>query len=479
MSKFSDRCKAYLEADGHTIYSFSKASGLDRTTVHRLVNGKRLPSREFLMEFCHELRINAREEKEIFELYEEEKVGTAVYQNRKYVLNFLSEVHSAEHRNSSEAETSFTGEFLPYTDTLLDTRTQVYYLLQSAFVKNTESSCILTNLPTDSALHITNYLVRMYLKYQKNVILKHLITLMPNPSAVQNVNCNLESITRVLPLALSDFKTYLPYYTYGHIYRSDFFQLPYPYYLMTEHAVLEISSDMKRSILHRDPASVQLYHGELERILADARPLMQISHTLEDSLRLYTNVSWPSHLIHNSLAAMPCLTWAVPRHLLMETAQKLLFPRTFSELLQVFYRNPPEDPDMTAFFSRDGLIDFLKTGRITGQMVSYLPPLTPEERLEALRNFLETNGKKLFSARLLRLNLHLSDKLHIELLPGQQLLFCIFNPEKQIRFVLLHEPTLYDAFSDFFGYLGDPVNSFPVEETNEIVERLMNEYLGN
>jgi len=477
MSKFSERCKKYLEADGHTVYSFSKASGLDRTSLHRLVNGKRLPSMEFLQEFCNELRINAREVKEIFELYEEEKVGTAIYQNRKYILRFLSEIHSSEHTDGNEAAPACIGTLLPYTATLLETRTQIYSLFESAFCNNTGSPCILTNLPADSALFITKYLIRMFEKYQKHVILKHLLTLTQDPSSTQDVNCNLKCIAQVLPLTLSNFETYLPYYTYGHIHSSDFSQLLCPYYIMTEDAVLEISSDLKRSILHREPDTVKLYRSDLERIFSEARPLMQISHTPEDSLRLYMKVSWPSHSILSSLEVMPCFTWTVPRNLLMETAEKILPPEIFSNVLHPFFQKPLDNPGVPVYFSVEGLVDFLTTGQITGQMLSYLPPLAPEDRLKTLRNFLKRNGKEMFSARLLKLDLSLSKKLNIELLPGQRLLFCIFNPENQLRFVLLHEPGLYNAFSDFFGYLGNPVNSYTVEETNELVEHMMEEYL--
>ena len=477
MSKFSERCKKYLAADGHTVYSFSKATGLDRTTLHRLVNGKRLPSVDFLQEFCNELRINARETKEIFELYEEERVGTAIYQNRKYIHRFLCEIYSAEHSNSNETDMVFHGMLSSYTATLPETKIQIYTLLESAFCENTDSPCILMNLPADSELHITKYLVRMFQKYQKPVILKHLLTFAPNPSSTQDVNCNLKNIAQALPLALSDFKTYLPYYTYGHILSSDFSQLLCPYYIMTENAVLEISSDMKRSILHRDPDTVKLYRSDLERIFSEGRSLMEISHTLENSLSLYQNVNLSPSSILSCLETMPCFTWSVPRHLLMDAAQKLLPPQSLPELLQFFSRQPPENPGLPVFFSIEGLTAFLETGQITGQMLSYLPPLTPGERLETLRNFIDANGKNLFSAHLLKLDMSFSDKLYIELLPGQKVLFCVFNPEKQLRFVLLHEPSLYDAFSDFFGYLGSPVNSYTVEETNEIVERMINKYL--
>lgn len=477
MSKFSERCKKYLEADGHTIYSFAKSTGLDRTSVHRLVTGKRLPSREFLLDFCDGLRINAREAKEILELYEEEKVGTAVYQNRKYILRFLSEIHSVENQDNAEASSSFAGELSPFTETFLDTRTQIYYLLEAAFCSSAEVPCILTNFPADSALYITRYLIRLYLKYQKHVLLKHLITLTPNPAVLQDAGCNLKNITEVLPLALSGFDTYLPYYTYSHIYSSDFSQLPWPYYVMTDDAVLEISSDMKRSILHREPSCVQSYRKELDRIFSEARPLMQIPRTPEDSLKLYMNKSWPSHNVLASLESLPCLTWHVPQHLLLETAENILPSPIFTHLREALLENPLSSPIQPVYCSVKSMIHFLKTGQITGQMTAYLPPLTPRERSETLRNFLDTNGKSQFSARFLKLDLSMSDNLYIELLSEQQLLFCIFHPEKPLRFVLLHEPSIYDAFTDFFNYLGDPVNAYSIEETNELVQNLLKEYL--
>lgn len=477
MSKFSERCKQYLETAGQTIYSFSKTTGLDRTSIHRLVNGKRLPSRDFLLDFCKELRINAREERELFELYEEEKAGPAVYQNRKYILRFLSEIQPLENLTVNETSAFFDGTLLPFTETSLATRTQICCLLESAFCGKSKLPCILTNFPTNSALQITRYLSRMYLKYQRHVLLKHLITLTPDPSKLQDASCNLKSIAQVLPLALSDFNTYLPYYTYGHIHSSDFSQMPYPYYIMTEDAILEISANMKRSILHQDADTVQNYRLELERIFSDSRTLMHIPRTLEDSLTLYMKVSWPSHTVLGSLEPLPCFTWSVPQELIMKTAREVLPEPAVSSCLECLCQNPLDNPELPVYCSMENLINFLKTGQITGQMASYLPPLTEEERLETLQNFLDTNGKSLFCTRFLKLNLVIPDNLYMELLPGQQLLFCMFHPDRPLRFVLLHEPGIYEAFADFFQYLGDPLNSFSAEETNEIVRSLIKEYL--
>ena len=479
MSKLSERCKQYLEADGQTVYGFSKSTGLDRTSVHRLVNGKRLPSREFLLNFCKGLCINAQDVKEILELYEEEKAGPAVYQNRKYILRFLSAVHSMKNQIPDDTIFSFPNECFSFTNTLSATRVQIFQLLESAFHGPSEVPCILTNLPTDSAIPITGCLCRLYSKYHRHVLLKHLITFAPNPAAAQDVNCNLESIARILPLALSDFNTYLPYCTYGHIDSNSFSWVPWPYYIMTGDAVLEISYDMKRSILHREPAQVRQYHRELERIFSEARPLMQIPRTLADSAALYTKASLPSHPILATLECLPCFTWSVPQSLIMDTAKKLLDASAWKEHLGTLLHLPAAASNMPVYFSMNGLIAFMKTGQITGQMAAYLPPLKPEERRQTLKNFLAENGKSLFSAQLLKLNLAFPSNLYIELLPEQQLLFCMFHTEKPPRFVLLREASIYEAFVDFFHYLNDSLNSYSVRETNEIVESLMNEYLSS
>mgnify|MGYP000341000041 FL=1 len=48
MSDFSEKCRQYIEDTGTNIYQLSKISGLDRTSLQRMVTGKRLPGPEFI-----------------------------------------------------------------------------------------------------------------------------------------------------------------------------------------------------------------------------------------------------------------------------------------------------------------------------------------------------------------------------------------------------------------------------------------------
>ena len=44
MSDFSSKCREYLKNTGETVYQLSASSGLDRTSLQRMITGKRILS---------------------------------------------------------------------------------------------------------------------------------------------------------------------------------------------------------------------------------------------------------------------------------------------------------------------------------------------------------------------------------------------------------------------------------------------------
>lgn len=51
MSDFSSKCREYLKNTGETVYQLSASSGLDRTSLQRMITGKRLPGMDFVRQF--------------------------------------------------------------------------------------------------------------------------------------------------------------------------------------------------------------------------------------------------------------------------------------------------------------------------------------------------------------------------------------------------------------------------------------------
>lgn len=69
MSDFSNKCREYLKDTGENVYQLSASSGLDRTSLQRMITGKRLPGIDFVRQFCDSLRINPSQRRELMELY--------------------------------------------------------------------------------------------------------------------------------------------------------------------------------------------------------------------------------------------------------------------------------------------------------------------------------------------------------------------------------------------------------------------------
>lgn len=89
MSDFSSKCREYLKNTGETVYQLSTSSGLDRTSLQRMITGKRLPGMDFVRQFCDSIRINPSQRQELIELYKIEKIGKEIYYNRKYIQELL------------------------------------------------------------------------------------------------------------------------------------------------------------------------------------------------------------------------------------------------------------------------------------------------------------------------------------------------------------------------------------------------------
>jgi DNA-binding XRE family transcriptional regulator len=98
MSELSEILSEYIAKSGYNIYQLSKEASLDRTTLQKTVKGQRLPSLEFIRKICSYIKINCKQEEEIYHLYQIEKVGRSVVEMRDEISGLLENIEIERNR---------------------------------------------------------------------------------------------------------------------------------------------------------------------------------------------------------------------------------------------------------------------------------------------------------------------------------------------------------------------------------------------
>lgn len=467
MSRLSERCHEFLVESGSSVYQLSKISGLDRTSLHRLVTGQRIPTLDFLMRFCSVLSLNAADIQELMELFEEARSGPTAFRNRQRIFQILENVADfAENPFPfSESAVSASPYALPAsTQTMIQTKMLIFQALENAFSSQGASEEILTNLPL-GRMEFLPVIYQFHKKYGKKVRLCHLFYFTANPSLSDSSNPNLEIIRWILPMALADFDSYEPYYTYTKSSSNDMKMLLWPYYLITSRIVIVISAHLDCAVVHLDADTNRIYRQEMLDLLAQSRPLRIHTRSFESSLDFYLQVTQGNGPLLSTLEYQPCVSPLISKELYISQLQKENLSQTdlplFGKLMNL---NPFIQGESSHYFTMQGLRSFCETGRILGQFGTYLDPLSTETRRQVLSRYINDLRRHSHS-RIIRSSIRLPATLNIELYRNNFILFILFEKHQRIRFVSISEASLYEVFLDFFQALDGPAYSYSAEET--------------
>ena len=90
MSEFSDLLSSYIEEKEIKVYALLEYCSLDRSTMYKIINGKRNPTSEAVFQKIAEfLHLTPAEYQKFKEAYTISKIGRDLYYKRKYTENYL------------------------------------------------------------------------------------------------------------------------------------------------------------------------------------------------------------------------------------------------------------------------------------------------------------------------------------------------------------------------------------------------------
>lgn len=489
MSEFSELLSLFIKTRDVNVSALTGYCSLDRSTMYKLINGKRTPSsKELVQNIAAFMNLNPVETQELINTYLLTKVGWDTYYRRKNVLEFILDFTSVQ----GEAFSHFTpppdfsgfrlsplnskesqGNSIPLSGQLQLSSAIHNIFLQEA-VRPNGKLCVFAQPEHLEGLNITS----SFFHNKHSVELLHILCINNNKSLLKSQqNYNIQCLKKIVPLYGTSCN-YQPYYYYDNV-NSHFNNLNFmPCLFLTSQAAVLCSNDLKEGVLFKDTGILSMFYKRFHEMLNKTEPLaVDFSSSLELHLKNFATIYKESSDLLG-LSAEPCL---VP-FFTLDLLEKYLYRdlphcdsllENLGEYIKSFNRE-----NFHFYFTKDGVRNFLMTGKLHEIPDVIYRPFEMNDRIKLLKRLykqIENN----WDLRLLKgalekfpLSLHLSIASNYG--------YMMFSGQSQnLSYILLKEQNILAAFYDFCLSLEENEMLDTKEETLSFLNTLIEESSGN
>ncbi len=255
MSEFSNTLSQFIHEKNIKVYSLIKYCNFDRSTMYKIINGKRNPpTKETIDKMAEFMHLTPTEYIRFVEAYEITKIGADNYYRRKNAQNFLMNfpdnfsICPGNHIPFGAVEKTFS-EFPSCA--ALSTQLELNYVMRNVLSEEShdEQGKIALFLQPDYEF-LFNLLSSLNLGCSLEI---RQILCLSNVETLTNDHelYNLKYFKNIFPLYLRNLD-YQAYYFYDSIH-SHFFNLnAFPYFIVTSRYAIACSSDYQQGIFTKN-----------------------------------------------------------------------------------------------------------------------------------------------------------------------------------------------------------------------------------
>lgn len=477
MSDFSTMCKEAIKDAGLSIYQISKISGLDRTTMQKMISGSKLPSYSFFYNFLDQLRLNEKEKIRMKEVFQIEKDGFGAFNNRQKIKEMIQNLGKKREVPKSLV---YNTEEIAHAENSGELIQMIYGSMRSCLLQKRDSTFRI-NIPQQLDFFYTIIQGLSDDFSSDNVVdfsVEQIVMLNKNPMYSQDSNVNLNYLSQVLYLADCLGDRYQAYYQYVRGNERDYDVMLWPYYILMPGKIIFISADCKSGYVETNSYLVKKALCNFSEL---RKGLTQFYHAYSDYMQAFTvyfdnyrTLGMPNFIIENS----PCITLMYEEGMLQFPFAGL--PDSFLPLLhqvQEFYDVMKEIeffPDL--FFTEDGMREFLEEGVLVGGIADFIGKIPPEMRKPMMKKFLNEIGKPSKSAHILEDNqIKLDRPIMMELYGSNRISLFTRTQRGGILYVEIDETSVCEAFLDFADHLEELKMASSKLETMKRIEKAIGE----
>lgn len=459
MTNFSTLLSSFIEHKNIQIYPLTQYCNLDRSTMYKYINGKRLPPKQDLVErIADYMRLSPSEHDELLTAWKIAQIGEEDYYNRKNVENFILNFPDIS-KIDPLVLSSFSGSV--GTDGS-DLPSDCQALTSQTAVNNTVSRIILNEAEKENG--------RLALLLQPdNDYLFHFLTSLGESEctlSIEQILClnnssqldksyhslNLLYIQNVLPLYIRalDYDIYYYYDNVGSHF-SSFNGLSC--LILTSESAVACTSDYRSGIFYSQPETVgllwELFRGYKEKCSLLFHPISSVTEEL-DMLQTLGQSTEVNYVIQPEPCLVPFITPdLVEKYVRTDLPDREALIPVLNRFLSL-QKQGILSSHFHVYHTLEGIRLFLETGKIHEIPDGLCISLAPEDRKLLISRLLQNPEK---NYQLLRGPLqYLPHNFHLYVSPsGGYLLFT--NRLNQTVYLLFEEPGLLALFLDYLNHL--------------------------
>lgn len=398
MTPFSTVLGCLMKEKNIKTYAIAQYCGIDRSNMYKILNGKRNPpSEEVVNRMAEYMRLMAVEQKRLLEAYQVTTMGADTYYRRKSVENFLTSfsLEECNMRESSLEQEYMTiavdEQILRGGGTIVRGR-QLKYLISgvlNAEMQKEDGKISLIMQPDNDYVMDILFLAGVKKDYLE---MEHIFCLSnTNEIALEKKDYNLECLRKILPMFVQCKCSYKPYCYYDNIAsRNSIFNLLSSLIITSDYAVA-FSAEENYGLLLTGENTIQYLQTLFENLKQDTVLMACKMDTLERQMERFASVNINSGGV--GFQADACLVPLMSPELLNGFLKEELLSqpvvREKSEEYLSFSGEMMAKTNSTFLFSQAGIEKFLRDGRMSELPESIYYPLDYKARLILLRKLMK------------------------------------------------------------------------------------------
>ena len=462
MSILGDKLNQYIKASGYTVYKLSQISGVNRTTIVRMLNANRLPERKNMENLIPFLKLTPDEKKELWNTYEMMSCGEDIFYQRQYVLSMMLAIFNPpeqKHISAFRAAKVDTGEgFDPIeTPCILTGKYEVAHAM-SIVILSEEANDILVFAPFRNDF-LSEFFGHFSRNISQEVHIRHFMHFIKKPRDITQVNYNLSVLSHVLPLTLADDIDYHAHYSYINNTVDAENDIMFPHFIIIGNMLVELSFDFFSARFTSDPEIVQHYRSTFNKLMLQSSPLVRTRDSFSEMIEDFTpadSIKSGTYVISPQPRMMKIFDKTILSHILRTDKNEQSY---FTQIFQNHMSMLTNVKNKVCIFPISGLEELVYEGRIAEMPEQYARPFSLADRLILLERLRVECMKEQCKVRIMNpIKFPMHTKISIQATAERRILLAASNREKNIfRYLEIDEPTLTESLVDFLEYMGtDP-----------------------